>query len=95
MKTTANIHPHNEAAIKSLVQDDIPHSSIHGQRLAALHRLIQIKGQPITSEDYLNGHRAMKLPSGDMIAIIHNPARPGNFFPCQIKSVILSELTTP
>ncbi len=67
---------------------------ITGTKLKALHKLIQMKGEPIKAEgnEQINGVKALEYEKGTFVAIIHTPVKKGSFFPCMLKTINLKNL---
>ncbi len=57
---------------------------IQGSKLEALHRLIQIKGEPIEAEGDLNGIMALEFAEGQYVAMRHKPVKKENFYPWKL-----------
>jgi len=87
-----NISPQHEALIRNfLLSDPTEETAIQGQKLIALHRLIQMKGEPIeTSDPKLNGLKAYQFSKTEYIAMKHVPTSARSFFPCVTKNYLLS-----
>ena len=90
MKT--NIKPKHEALIRHfLTSDPTTETEIQGRKLMALHRLIQMKGEPIdTTDPKLHGLKAYQFSPTEYIAIKHTPTTARSFFPCITKNYLLS-----
>jgi hypothetical protein len=89
-----NISPQHEALIRHfLLSDPTEETAIQGRKLIALHRLIQMKGETIdTADPKLHGLKAYQFSQTEYIAMKHVPTTVRSFFPCVIKSHLLSNL---
>jgi len=66
-------------------------SNFDGSKLQALYRLIQAKGEPIeTTDKNLNGVYCLQLKEGVYVAIKRSFGSKEKFFPCMIKTHLLS-----
>lgn len=87
-----NIKPKHEALIRQfLTSDPTTETEIQGRKLIALHRLIQMKGEPIEATDpKYNGLKAYQFSPTEHIAMKHIPTTARSFFPCITKNYLLS-----
>jgi hypothetical protein len=89
---TTKIKPSNVWAIHDFSLLNQSHR-ITGNKLIALYRLIQKKGEPIQTEDEeLKGVNVLEYDSGKYIGFIHTPIKKGSFFPCKLKTINLTTL---
>ena len=66
---------------------------VQGDKLKAIYRLIQKKGEPInTTETGLNGIKALEFGDGEFIAMKRTGYKTGCFYPCVIKTILLTVL---
>lgn len=66
---------------------------ITGNKLIALYRLTQKKGEPIKSNDpQLKGVMILEYEPKKFIGFIHTPIKKGSFFPCKLKTINLTTL---
>jgi hypothetical protein len=64
-----------------------------GEKLKAIYKLIQKKGEPIkTSDPILNGVKALEFADGEYLAMKKTSIRKGSFYPCAIKTILLTKL---
>jgi hypothetical protein len=64
-----------------------------GNKLIALYKLIQKKGEPIkTNDENLKGVKALEYKKDNFIAMIHTPFKKGCFYPCKLKKIVLTVL---
>lgn len=78
-----NINPSNAEIIRDFLDGN--NDIIQGQKLIALHRLIQTKGGVVSCEDEtdeLNGQKAYRFSETEYVCIVHKPVHPDQFFPC-------------
>jgi len=89
----ANIKESNYWAIHdfAILKDN---SRIQGTKLKALCKLAQIKGEPAQSNDkQINGVNVLEYGKGEFIGFIHTPIKKGQFFPCKLQTISMTELT--
>ena len=68
-------------------------SEVRGNKLQAIYKLIQKRGEPIqTSDPLLNGVKALQFADGEYIAIKKTSHKAGSFYPCAIKTILLTTL---
>lgn len=86
-----NIKESNYYCIKDFFTNQ-SRPEMQGNKLKALFKLIQKKGEPIQTEDKsLQGVKALKISDSEFIAIKKTPIN-GNFYPCMIKTYLLTSL---
>lgn len=65
---------------------------MHGTKLQALYKLIQITGDIVEADDKnLNGLKAMEIKPGEWVAMKRTSVR-DSFYPCTLKTFILTKL---
>jgi len=63
-----------------------------GTKVKAIFKLIQMKGEPIETDDpKLNGVKALEISPGEFIAMQRTGHR-ADFFPCAIRTIHLQHL---
>lgn len=69
-------------------------ATIQGNKLIALYKLIQAKGETITtSQDHkLNGLKALEFSEGEYIAIKKTSYKTGSFFPAKLETYHMQNL---
>lgn len=88
----ANIKERNQWSIRDFATRQLTRD-IQGTKLQALYKLIQMKGEPIKSEDAkLNGVMALRFSERELIAIKKTPIKPDSFYPCMMQTYILTLL---
>jgi hypothetical protein len=66
---------------------------MQGTKLQALFKLIQKKGEEITTQDTkLNGIKALQISGSEFIAITRTPVTKQSFYPCMLKTYLLTTL---
>jgi hypothetical protein len=66
---------------------------ITGNKLIALYKLIQKKGEPIkTNDKELKGVKVIEYKKDNFIAMIHTPLKKDSFYPCKLKKIVLTSL---
>jgi hypothetical protein len=89
MKNTY-IKPKNLKLIQNMIHN-IPGEAIQGTKLEALFNLIQKKGETVTEgEKTVLNQKALEIQKGTFLMMIRTGSK-SNFFPCSIKSYILTE----
>lgn len=93
MISVANINNRNYWAIKDFAYNN---SVLKPFRVEALYRLIQLKGEPVksNSKDF-DGLKALRISEFEYITINHVPVYPDSFFPCMLRTTILTTLPLP
>ncbi len=67
-------------------------AEMQGDKLKALYTLIQRKGEPIKSnDDLLNGLKALQISECEYVAI-KRTGRNETFYPCVLKTILLTSL---
>jgi len=88
----ANIKESNIWAIRDFSMRN-EQKRLQGNKLIALYRLIQKKGEPIKTNDInLKGVKALEFSKGEYVAMIHTPIKKGFFYPCKLKTIHLQSL---
>jgi hypothetical protein len=65
---------------------------MQGTKLQALFKLIQTKGEVVTTENKdLNGMKALEIKPGEWVAIKRTAIR-DSFYPCTLRTFILTKL---
>jgi hypothetical protein len=68
-------------------------SEVHGNKLKAIYKLIQKRGEPIkTNDPKIEGVMALEFGDGEYIAMKKTSYKKGHFFPCAIKTIHLKSL---
>jgi len=68
---------------------------VHGDKLKAIFRLIEKRGELIkTNDPSISELKALEFGDGEYIAIKRTGPKNGNFYPCAIKTVLLTTLKT-
>ena len=84
--------PANVAAVLQLVRGEA--SPLQGTKLKALYKLIQAKGQTVTTNDTeskLNGLKAIEIEPQTFVAISRRAVGP-DFYPCSMQFHLMTEL---
>jgi len=69
-----------------------PRPDMQGTKLQALFKLIQTKGEVVTTENKdLNGMKALEIKPGEWVAIKRTAIR-DSFYPCTLRTFILTKL---
>ena len=69
-------------------------SRIQGTKLKALHRLTQTKGEAAKSNDNkINGVNVLHYGKGQYIGFIHTPIKTGQFFPCKLQTIAMTDIS--
>ena len=93
-----NIKESNYYMLKDFATDHCRRPEVQGTKLRAIYKLIQSKGEPIKSERKdLDGAKAIEIAKGEylsMIRIAVGATRDSHFYPCAIRTILLTELTT-
>jgi len=73
-------------------QADNSNMTFDGPGISALYRLIQMKGEAIVTgdDDKFKGMKVITLDDDHWFGMKHFPAVKGSFFPCAIKSYLLT-----
>lgn len=85
----ANLKPQNQNLIRDFA---IKQRGIDGNKLEALHRLIQIKGEPIEGLPKEWSKKALQFSQDEFISIVHTPLRGKQFYPCKINTHYLTAI---
>lgn len=89
----ANIKEQNYWMIKDFAIDRSRRPEMQGNKLISLYRLIQIKGEPIKSNDEkINGVKALQISENEYIGMIKTSFKKDCFFPCKLKTILLTNL---
>ena len=68
-------------------------SRIQGIKLNALFNLIQKKGEAMKTKDKkLNGVKVIDYGKGEYVGFLHTSYKNGEFFPCKLQTISLTEL---
>jgi len=90
MKT--NIKTQNYWMIKDFAIDRSRRPEVQGDKLIAIYKLIQKRGEPIkTADKLLNGAKALEIRKGEYIAMIRTGAK-DKFYPCSLRTILLTDL---
>jgi hypothetical protein len=89
----ANIKTQNYWMLKDIGLIGIEsRSEVQGDKLKAIYRLIQSKGEPIKTErEELNGVKAYQFADGEYIAMKRTGPK-DTFYPCALKTILLTDL---
>lgn len=70
-------------------------NDIQGQKLQALYKLTQLRGEKITTlpkDNKIHGLKALNIGDGFYIAFKYYPIKKDSFFPCRLDLVYMEEL---
>ncbi len=66
---------------------------VQGDKLKAIFRLIEKRGEPIkTTDPKLSDLKALEFGDGEYIAMKRTGYKTGSFYPCAIKTILLTNL---
>jgi len=90
----ANIKQSNYHLLKDIELGGVEsRRDAHGDKLTAIYRLIQKRGEPIrTTDPNLKGVKALEFGDGEYIAMKRTGYKTGSFYPCAIKTILLTIL---
>jgi len=90
----ANIKTQNYWMLKDIGLRGIEsRKEVQGDKLTAIYKLIQKRGEPIrTTDPNLKGVKALEFGDGEYIAMKRTGYKTGSFYPCAIKTILLTIL---